>query len=551
MKTSILGTDVGINGETRAGLATIDPYLLYVNPYFVVRHMSNWADASKHYFMGSQRIASEVFGYPHSLDTTLQEAPSGPEKMSSGPHYPVSGVLGSHSAWANLDTLIQRFGFESNANFWDGLANGLLDYQEFWDETIYNNLADSACAAEDSLGPSYNECLCANSPFYAWQIHEKECEDYRILYWYHPDYLGHNEYITDMSGLAFQYFHFSAFGETLVQDAANYGKFDAPYRFNAKELDQEPSEASSRTPLKNKTKREQTGNYYYGASSRRDFEHKPRRRSAMLARPSPAFQREYYNPTWSVWLSVDPLSNHPNQVDKSPYAFSWNNPAKLVDPDGRCPECDEQYDSPEIGLIHVSSGGQVDQYLETRDENGNATGAEWTGLGGRLNEVQITGEALPASTKSQNTEDSPQNSNGTPSFAGGYGEISVFGLFTIGADEGTILPVNGVESFEYFTDHRGIKTDLYSFGGGGGLFFYSGDKSEITQDSYLGEAYNVEVSFSYGLLDYGIVLTGANVNVDGIGKRTMTSVGLQVSYGFSNPVASGGVTNTETVLKNQ
>jgi LysM repeat protein len=36
---------------------------------------------------------------------------------------------------------------------------------------------------------------------------------------------------------------------------------------------------------------------------------------------------------------VDPLADHPNQIDKSPYTAFWNNPIKYNDPDGRCPDC--------------------------------------------------------------------------------------------------------------------------------------------------------------------------------------------------------------------
>ncbi len=39
------------------------------------------------------------------------------------------------------------------------------------------------------------------------------------------------------------------------------------------------------------------------------------------------------------WGSVDPLAGHPNQVDKSAYAYAWNNPVKFDDPDGKCPDC--------------------------------------------------------------------------------------------------------------------------------------------------------------------------------------------------------------------
>jgi len=36
---------------------------------------------------------------------------------------------------------------------------------------------------------------------------------------------------------------------------------------------------------------------------------------------------------------VDPLSDEPEQIDKSPYAAFWNNPIKYNDPDGKCPRC--------------------------------------------------------------------------------------------------------------------------------------------------------------------------------------------------------------------
>jgi hypothetical protein len=41
---------------------------------------------------------------------------------------------------------------------------------------------------------------------------------------HHPDYLGHNEYITDKSGCPYQYFHCIAFGEVLVERDSNFVK---------------------------------------------------------------------------------------------------------------------------------------------------------------------------------------------------------------------------------------------------------------------------------------------------------------------------------------
>lgn len=46
-----------------------------------------------------------------------------------------------------------------------------------------------------------------------------------------------------------------------------------------------------------------------------------------------------YDPAIGRWGVVDPLADHPNQIDKSPYAAFWNNPIKYNDPDGRCPKC--------------------------------------------------------------------------------------------------------------------------------------------------------------------------------------------------------------------
>ena len=36
---------------------------------------------------------------------------------------------------------------------------------------------------------------------------------------------------------------------------------------------------------------------------------------------------------------VDALADEPEQIDKSPYAYAWNNPVNLIDPDGNCPKC--------------------------------------------------------------------------------------------------------------------------------------------------------------------------------------------------------------------
>ncbi len=106
---------------------------------------------------------------------------------------------------------------------------------------------------------------------------------------YHPDYLGHTEFVSDANGDAYQYFWYSPFGDAIVEEHANTASFSSRYLFNAMELDPE------------------TGRYYYGA--------------------------RYYDPGLSIWLSVDPLAHKFPSL--SPYAFVANNPVNLLDPDGR------------------------------------------------------------------------------------------------------------------------------------------------------------------------------------------------------------------------
>lgn len=39
------------------------------------------------------------------------------------------------------------------------------------------------------------------------------------------------------------------------------------------------------------------------------------------------------------WSVADAMADEPEQLDKSPYAYGWNNPVNLTDPDGNCPNC--------------------------------------------------------------------------------------------------------------------------------------------------------------------------------------------------------------------
>ena len=95
------------------------------------------------------------------------------------------------------------------------------------------------------------------------------------------------DYLIDITGTPSHYYNYLPFGEEMV--AQNNSSYNNVYRFSAKELD------------------EDTGLSYFGA--------------------------RYYDPKFSIWLSVDPLAeDYPNIGG---YTYCANNPINIIDPDGR------------------------------------------------------------------------------------------------------------------------------------------------------------------------------------------------------------------------
>jgi RHS repeat-associated protein len=111
----------------------------------------------------------------------------------------------------------------------------------------------------------------------------------RVIYWYHPDYIGNVDLVSDNSGEAYEFFLYNPWGENLYEWNSGTASFSSPYRFNGKELDAE------------------TGLAYYGA--------------------------RYYDNQTSMWLSVDPLGSKRSSLTS--YNFLSNNPIMRIDPNGK------------------------------------------------------------------------------------------------------------------------------------------------------------------------------------------------------------------------
>ena len=144
-----------------------------------------------------------------------------------------------------------------------------------------------------------------NNPAY-----QEEC--YK-QYYYHSDHLGSASLISDYKGDEYQRIEYTPYGETWVEKSQNSGLEHLPYRFTAKELDEE------------------TGLYYYGA--------------------------RYLDPKYSMWISTDPalgeyipdmgkgnakdsgslpgMGGVYNHINFHLYHYAGNNPVKYTDPDGR------------------------------------------------------------------------------------------------------------------------------------------------------------------------------------------------------------------------
>ncbi len=105
-------------------------------------------------------------------------------------------------------------------------------------------------------------------------------------YFFHSDHLGSTSYITDVNGNITQYDAYLPYGELLVDEHSS--SEDMPYKFNGKEYDEE------------------TGLYYYGA--------------------------RYMNPVTSMWYGVDPMTEKYDAIGANVYCAG--NPVKLIDPTG-------------------------------------------------------------------------------------------------------------------------------------------------------------------------------------------------------------------------
>ena len=281
MKSSLINTSVYLNDQVIDNVTNLDPYTVYVNPFYVVTGLLGGDRVSKHYYMNQQRVATDI---------TIKYDPNG---GGGGEYAPSKGL-------DDLKEVVQELSHEP-------LDTSILALPSIADYYLETATAKSSSLQAEGTGSSG-----------------------RILFWYHPDYLGNVDLVTEIDGFAHEFFIYNPWGEEMHQWNANTYAFTSPYRFNSKELDPE------------------TGLAYYGA--------------------------RYYQNKMGVWLSVDQMSK--DFPTLTPFNYTSNNPINLVDPDGRAPEAitpESAWDIINVVMGAASFGANVG--------SGNVVGAVVDGVG--------------------------------------------------------------------------------------------------------------------------------------------------------------------------
>ncbi|MFC4686025.1 RHS repeat-associated core domain-containing protein [Epilithonimonas pallida] len=299
LKSEGIVRNIFTNGNVGSGRprTTMEPYTYYPNGYAVV----NGAQLSKHYYIGSNKIAAKVtdlpsHGFASELTPTLNEL--------------------SATSMREVESMIQEAGYPPVA--WANIDDSTLETEE--------TCSNAVLAAASNFNPKtncykklmagYNAALQTGTVCEFW--HNFQLDDCMInqpndeelesqTYWVHPDHLGSGSVITNQSGNTTNWYEYMPFGEMLMEQSN--GDYNNVYKYNGKELD------------------DATQLYYYGA--------------------------RYYDPNTSVWLSVDPLAiYHPvmetefygdgqhnggvfNSGNLNAYIYCYQNPVIFVDPNGK------------------------------------------------------------------------------------------------------------------------------------------------------------------------------------------------------------------------
>lgn len=304
---SINGSDNGFTNH-KASITT------YVSPYMVTRGNQ----FTKHYFIEGQRICSKIGQGIFNNNVA---------RLGNGSL--TAGDVDIVEHLNNIQLALLDFYGDSITPYYPSMP--LFYAQPRQTGIPYPNLFPDSLEVQSTNTNEYvlppQPDLSGNSQasFPAWRQEHVSADQARagygivdslslpteiLQYFYHSDHLGSTAYITDRNGEISQFANYTPFGELFVEEQQLQEEGRQAYLFNGKELDRE------------------TGLYYYGA--------------------------RYYDPTASLWLSVDPMAN--KYPGWSPFNYTMQNPVKFVDPDGKQSELSISHKTSLYGYLETGFG---------------------------------------------------------------------------------------------------------------------------------------------------------------------------------------------------
>ena len=246
---------------------------------------------TKHYFIGSQRVASRigtgsfnnVYGRNSSYVTAGQQDYA--QRMSDiesqrEEYYKQQGIA------PGVPTEKGAYGDPENTGIgYNSIITELGDHSvpDGWVQTPKHN---DEQGSNPGAPISWNDPTSPDDPQPGYGYIADDTTTVEDTYFFHSDHLGSTSYITDANGNVTQYDAYLPYGELLVDEHSS--SEDMPYKFNGKEFDEE------------------TGLYYYGA--------------------------RYMDPVASMWYGVDKFKEL--YVASGSYVYCAGNPICHLEIDG-------------------------------------------------------------------------------------------------------------------------------------------------------------------------------------------------------------------------
>ncbi len=285
LKNDAVSKNLYVNGNNPNTTTQMGSFIYYPNGYLVL----NDKTMSKHYYMGSQKIATRVSEIPtHRFKFNSNDIY---DNLTSSLAEEVHGIIKDAElpgeVWIHNEDSQGTYTPPTSSTQDDALCSYFMEqqlyiFQQDNNEECYNQLAEMYAA-----GMAAGDVCSAWTTFLATDcmINYTPPEVIKSeMYWIHSDHLSGASILVNGAGEVTNWYEYMPFGEMLMENTLM--NYDHPFKYNGKELDMA------------------TGYYYYGA--------------------------RYYDPKRSFWLSVDPLAD----ITVSPYAYVWNDPVNYADPSG-------------------------------------------------------------------------------------------------------------------------------------------------------------------------------------------------------------------------